>query len=88
MSTSSWGGRDDRECGEHRPTINRAWCFDCSEWCYPHSPCVRCEVPELRAIIDKARSLTTDAESELVLRGDGFVARRYIQVLRQIVGES
>lgn len=28
---------------DHRPTITRAWCFDCSEWCYPESLCVRGE---------------------------------------------
>jgi len=32
-----------RECGEHRTTGDRAWCFDCSEWCSTASPCVRCE---------------------------------------------
>lgn len=31
----SFHGYDKRECGEHR-TVGpiRAWCFDCSEWCY------------------------------------------------------
>lgn len=31
----SFEGWPDRECGEHR-TVGpiRAWCFDCSEWCY------------------------------------------------------
>lgn len=28
---------------EHRTVgPHRAWCYDCREWCYPHSPCVRC----------------------------------------------
>ena len=45
-------GHEPRECGEHRPGLGRAWCFDCSEWCYPHAPCVRCELPTLRAKAD------------------------------------
>lgn len=41
-------GHDGRECGEHRTVgSHRAWCFDCGEWCYPNSPCVRCERPFL-----------------------------------------
>lgn len=24
---------------EHRTTGQRAWCHECSEWCYPHDPC-------------------------------------------------
>lgn len=31
------------EC-EHRTVgAHRAWCHTCREWCYPESPCVRCE---------------------------------------------
>lgn len=32
-----------RECGEHRTTGDRAWCYACAEWCSTASPCVRCE---------------------------------------------
>jgi hypothetical protein len=41
-------GHDDRECGDHR-TVGQhcAWCFDCSEWCYPQAPCKGCELPTL-----------------------------------------
>jgi chromosome segregation ATPase len=58
---------------EHRPTISRAWCFDCSEWCYPTALCVRGEAEQTRAELegmvgnrnrlldDKAR-LTIEAE--------------------------
>ncbi|MHB1762648.1 MAG: hypothetical protein ACYCS4_07915 [Acidimicrobiales bacterium] len=28
--------------GEHRTTGQRAWCFECGEWCYPEQPCVCC----------------------------------------------
>jgi len=31
-----------RTCRDHRTTGGRAWCFDCSEWCYPTMPCVGC----------------------------------------------
>ncbi len=42
-------GHQPRECGEHRTVgSHRAWCFACSEWCYPSSPCVRCEIASLR----------------------------------------
>jgi hypothetical protein len=45
---SEWAGADGRECGDHRSTGQRSWCFDCTEWCYPESPCRGCELPALR----------------------------------------
>lgn len=31
-------GHEPRGCGEHRTAgAHRAWCYDCSEWCYPDS---------------------------------------------------
>lgn len=39
-------GHQPRGCGEHRTVGSRAWCFDCSEWCYPDSGCIRCRYPE------------------------------------------
>lgn len=39
-------GHQPRACGEHRTTGNRAWCYDCREWCYPHDGCIRCRHPE------------------------------------------
>lgn len=52
-----------RECGEHRTVGDyRAWCFDCSEWCYAadeEMACKGCTVSILRAQIrlleDKGR---------------------------------
>lgn len=39
----SFYGFQSRDCGEHRTVgPHRAWCYDCSEWCYPKAPCVRC----------------------------------------------
>lgn len=46
-----WLGFDNRECGEHRPLIERAWCSQCREYCYQQSPCKGCELPLLRALI-------------------------------------
>lgn len=54
---TEWEGFADRECGEHRTTGSRAWCFACSEWCYPTSPCAGCELPKLRRLVDAARKM-------------------------------
>ena len=51
LFSSEWEGYPVRECGEHRTTGRRAWCFDCHEWCYPDPPCKGCELPILRARI-------------------------------------
>lgn len=46
-------GWQPRECGEHRTVGDyRAWCFQCSEWCYSATigmACKGCEIPHLRA---------------------------------------
>jgi hypothetical protein len=46
-------GWPDRWCGEHRTVgSHRAWCFDCSEWCYSgdiEMACPRCLLPRLFA---------------------------------------
>jgi hypothetical protein len=49
-------GHDGRECGEHRTTGHRAWCFECSEWCYPNIPCRGCELPALRKRVEQAEN--------------------------------
>jgi hypothetical protein len=50
MDTGRFQGHPGRECGEHRTTGSRAWCHDCSEWCYPgDGGCKGCELPGLRA---------------------------------------
>lgn len=49
LDRPNFEGHDPRECDEHRTVgPHRAWCFDCGEWCYPSSPCIRCEAPKLR----------------------------------------
>lgn len=46
-----FAGHADRECGEHRTLGGRAWCFDCSEYCYSTIPCKGCELPALRSLL-------------------------------------
>lgn len=49
-------GFEPRDCGEHRTVGDyRAWCHDCSEWCYPGAPCARCELPLLRALVEPTK---------------------------------
>jgi hypothetical protein len=60
-------GHDGRECGEHRTVgPHRAWCFDCSEWCYPgiDAACKGCELPSLRAALDEANTDKDEAYSK------------------------
>jgi hypothetical protein len=47
-------GHEGRECGEHRTVgSHRAWCHDCTEWCYPELPCRGCKIPQLEAELQK-----------------------------------
>lgn len=62
--SENFEGHDGRECGEHRTTGGRAWCFDCSEWCYPTIPCKGCEVPQLEAALVEANERADKAERE------------------------
>jgi hypothetical protein len=53
--TKDWEGREGRTCGEHRTTGSRAWCFQCSEWCYPRLTCNGCvDYPSILAPIEWA----------------------------------
>ena len=60
-------GHVGRECGEHRTTGVRAWCFDCTQWCYPWQPCSGCELPQLRATVERLQSRITTATDALHL---------------------
>jgi len=62
--TPAWAGVADRECGEHRPTTWRAWCFACSEWCYENAPCRGCELPSLRAEVERLRGLSDSRDDQ------------------------
>ena len=59
-----WDGFAERECGEHRTTGGRAWCFADSEWCYEHIPCRGCELPALRAEVERLRALPDPRPTE------------------------
>ena len=50
-------GHEGRDCGDHRTLGQRAWCGDCSEYCYPDQPCAGCERPKLREVEGAARRL-------------------------------
>ena len=51
-------GHDGRECGEHRTVgSHRAWCHDCTEWCYPEIPCRGCKIPQLELALTEANEL-------------------------------
>ena len=65
MDEAVWEGRPDRECGEHRTTIDRAWCLACGEWCYPDEPCARCELPGLRAEVKRLRDEARDLDAAM-----------------------
>jgi hypothetical protein len=75
-------GHAGRECGEHRSTGPRAWCHDCSEWCYRDSPCKGCELPQLRAENER---LAVQVD-ELRARGDEHA--RTVIALREDLSRS
>lgn len=65
-------GHEPRYCGEHRTVgPHRAWCWQCTEWCYPEQLCARCEL----ARRDAARAAVP------VLRGEDPADVRKIENL-------
>jgi hypothetical protein len=54
-------GHTERECGEHRTTGERAWCHECSEWCYSGFPCRGCELPTLQATLSGYKKVVETA---------------------------
>jgi len=58
-----WTGVEPRECGEHRTVgSHRAWCFDCSEWCYSRTPEMHCRGCELPGLRQRLEALEADRE--------------------------
>lgn len=53
----NYTGLEPRDCTLHRNGIQRAWCFDCGMWCYPHDPCHGCQRPIDRAELALYRRL-------------------------------
>jgi hypothetical protein len=62
---TTWNGSPNRECGEHREGHGRSWCLDCTQWCYSHVPCVRCELGDLRALVEQLEA-SNDIHRDLV----------------------
>jgi hypothetical protein len=49
---------------EHRTVgSHRAWCFTCSEWCYPDAMCVRCSQEHLDSEVEHLRQRLAAAEA-------------------------
>ena len=57
-SAGRFHGHANRRCGEHRTAGGRAWCFDCTEWCYPR--------PE--AACEGCQSVSADDAREMLAR--------------------
>lgn len=57
-------GFQSRDCGEHRTVgPHRAWCYDCSEWCYPGAPCRRCHgISEVINVLARGYDLTEEGK--------------------------
>jgi hypothetical protein len=69
---ANFEGHAQSECGEHRTVgPHRAWCFACSEWCYPSSPCKGCELPQVRSVVDTLRATLQATRDELNRWGHG-----------------
>lgn len=72
-------GHEPRECGEHWTVgAHRAWCYSCTEWCYP-SPvkeempremaCAGCRIPALEDEVRSLRSHLHKRVNELTVTG-------------------
>lgn len=64
-------GHEERECGEHRTTGLRAWCFDCHEWCYPEAPCTGCHAPALRHALNATLEWLLTLDDEIRFSAEG-----------------
>lgn len=54
-------GHQPRDCGEHRTVgPHRAWCYGCSEWCYPSDGCMGCRLPALESVIAAINNMCRD----------------------------
>lgn len=81
-------GHKGRECGDHRTTGGRAWCFDDSEWCYPEMPCRGCEVPLLRAEIERLREWCKRLATGHVSPSTSFQGRSDTKMLAEKILEA
>ena len=63
MVSANFEGHQPRECGDHRTVgPHRAWCYDCTEWCYPDIEAA-CKGCRLRLVLGlQARVAQLEAE--------------------------
>jgi hypothetical protein len=54
---ASWECACSTDPEDHRPTIGRAWCFACTEWCYPSALCVRGDLVRVQGKVREALDL-------------------------------
>jgi hypothetical protein len=65
---ANFEGHPGRECGEHRTVgPHRAWCFACTEWCYPdlEAACSGCRVPALVAEVERLRAVVLQLQGAI-----------------------
>lgn len=62
-------GHQPRECGEHRAYPRRAYCLECSEWCYPDEEmgCKGCRIPALEKATEESEAVRL-VEAAMFLR--------------------
>ena len=58
-------GHDGRYCGEHRTLGARAWCYDCSQYCYRSDGCDGCRRPQEEAEHEALQTRALTAEQAL-----------------------
>lgn len=78
-----FAGHDNRECGDHRTTGRRAWCFDCSEWCYLDDGCRGCRMPSME---EELKLLRDKLERVKRVRRRWTQANEYPRALRELSG--
>lgn len=86
--------------GEHRTTGERAWCYDCREWCYPEDPCgqrhccaekvgIRPELEDgVEVLIDGDRYIITDIDFDLTRVSYVLPVPHAVMLLRPITKEE
>lgn len=82
MNEPNWEGRQLSTCGEHRTVGYRAWCHNCSEWCYPQAPCYGCNQVDVDALLAEYDALLA---SQLVRQGDPMAVGQALELLDRLV---
>lgn len=88
---TNFEGHPGRECGEHRTVgAHRAWCYDCTEWCYPSDDgaCKGCELPAVRARAVAAEAGLAAAQAKIAAVGALIRAAEMMPPPRRHVSSS